>query len=244
MNPLTKKQIKAERKAEARQRAAKFNRVIVHVISPVFLVASLYIWVLFSTGLYSSLLATYTWHPATATVLSFDTIRSEGLNSSMRAGGIKLQRLVATYEYEVSGQKYQGTRVRIFENAANFDQAYTDELRNQLATGQVSVLYDPTAPQHAIIDARFTPGHAGFYSLFMVLFGVLGMGYVSAVAGAAGILAFRLYMAAAPLLLAAGLAQTLTLGPSLGAAMLGLFTAAQFWLSFVTITQKPTPPAA
>ena len=208
---------------------------LVYLVSPLFLIAGIFLWGYFSLSLFESLRATYSWQQTTAQVVDSETTHT---SSRMRTGGAtRLSQLNATYTYEVSGQKYTGERVRIFENHSNIDQAYTTELRKQLNTGSVTVYYNPAQPEQAILDPRFTPGHAAMLGWLAVTFMLLGMVVIS-LAGKLGMAVFYAYMVAAPLVLLAGLMQTLSLGLSFGGIMLTLATLLQLVISRTILRPK------
>ncbi len=206
----------------------KKSNWMVYLVSPLFLIAGGFLWGYFSIALFESLRATYTWQQTTAQVADSETTHT---SSRMRTGGsTRLSQLNATYTYEVNGQSYTGERVRIFENHSNIDQKYTTELRKQLNTGSVTVYYNPAEPAQSILDPRFTPGHAAMLGWLAVTFMLLGMVVIS-LAGKLGMAVFYAYMVAAPLVLLAGLVQTLSLGLSFGGVMMMLATLLQLVIS-------------
>lgn len=218
------------------------NKLLVYFLSPLFLAGGVWLWSLFGTALFESLRATYTWQQTTATIADYGSshtttmMRSGASNVAM--GNTRLYRLEATYTYQVDGKDYTASRVRIFENHSNIDQAYTTELRKLMQTGSMPVYYNPANPQQAMLDPRFTPGHAAILGWLAVTFMLVGMAVIAS-AGKAGMALFYAYMAIAPFVLVAGLIQTLSLGLSFAGIMLLLAVILQLFMSKGILFHKP-----
>ena len=86
----------------------------------------------------------------------------------------------ARYAYQHSGQAYNGDRVALSGGADNIGDYQTD-LGNRLsglrARGEpVTVWVNPQAPWESVIDRRIRWGLVGFKSIFLFVFGGIGLG--------------------------------------------------------------------
>ena len=208
---------------------------MVYLVSPLFLLAGSCLWWMFTFALFESLRATYTWQQTAVEVV--DSGMTHTSQRTRSGASNTLSKLNVVYSYEVDGQSYTGTRVRIFENHSNIDEAYTRELNKKLRLNEATAYYNPAKPEQSILDPRFTPGHAALLGWLATTFMILGMVIIS-LAGKAGMAVFYAYMVAAPLVLLASLIQTLSLGLSFGGVMLALATLLQLVMSRTILRPK------
>ena len=86
----------------------------------------------------------------------------------------------AEYTYVYQGQRYGGTRVAIAggaDNIGDYQQDLGRELASAWSNGQpVSVFVNPENPAEAIYDRSIRWGLIGFKSIFMLVFGGVGLG--------------------------------------------------------------------
>jgi len=86
----------------------------------------------------------------------------------------------ASYTYSAAGVNYTGTRVGIADGADNIG-SYQEDLGRSLQRAldegrEVPVYYDPEAPHDAVLDPTIRWGLIGFKSIFLLLFGGVGVG--------------------------------------------------------------------
>ncbi len=88
----------------------------------------------------------------------------------------------ARYTYEYGGKRYTGTRVALSDGADNIGDYQTDmgnHLSEVLGRGEtVTVYVNPEDPAAAIIDPTVRWGLMGFKSIFLVVFGGVGLGLI------------------------------------------------------------------
>ena len=86
----------------------------------------------------------------------------------------------ATYSYAYEGQTYSGDRVSITKGADNIGDYQRDtgrSLSRALASGAAILVYiDPEEPSNSIIDRGVRWGLLGFKSIFLFVFGGVGLG--------------------------------------------------------------------
>ncbi|HSM31741.1 MAG TPA: DUF3592 domain-containing protein, partial [Woeseiaceae bacterium] len=86
----------------------------------------------------------------------------------------------ASYSYRYRGQAYHGDRVALSGGGDNIGDYQTDignRLSGMLARGEaVTVWVDPAAPSKSIIDRDIRWGLVGFKSIFLFVFGGVGLG--------------------------------------------------------------------
>ena len=86
----------------------------------------------------------------------------------------------ARYSYTFDGGQYTGDRVTIAGGADNIGDYHIDignSLSSKRARGEtITVLVDPEDPSESIIDARIRWGLVGFKSIFVFVFGGIGLG--------------------------------------------------------------------
>jgi len=88
----------------------------------------------------------------------------------------------AIYNYSYSGREYRGTRVAVAhgaDNVGDYQRDLGNRLAAQLARGQsITVWVDPQAPGDAVVDRTIRWGLIGFKSIFVVVFGGPGLGFL------------------------------------------------------------------
>ncbi|MDX1481255.1 MAG: DUF3592 domain-containing protein [Woeseiaceae bacterium] len=86
----------------------------------------------------------------------------------------------AEYTYVFGGLRYRGDRVMIAgggDNVGDFQQNLGRRLARAQARGEsITVFVDPEAPGNSIVDRSFRWGLAGFKSIFVLVFGGVGLG--------------------------------------------------------------------
>ncbi|MDH3352398.1 MAG: DUF3592 domain-containing protein [Gammaproteobacteria bacterium] len=86
----------------------------------------------------------------------------------------------ARYTYTYQGQSYVGHRVSITgsaDNIGDYQQNTGRRLSDSLARGEsITVFIDPDEPSNAIIDRSIRWGLVGFKSIFLFVFGGVGLG--------------------------------------------------------------------
>jgi hypothetical protein len=86
----------------------------------------------------------------------------------------------ASYSYFYDGQQFDGERVALSEGGDNIGSYQEDlgiKLRNLASSGDSMLIFvDPTAPSDAIIDRSVRWGLIGFKSIFIIVFGGIGLG--------------------------------------------------------------------
>ena len=88
----------------------------------------------------------------------------------------------ATYRYTANGQEYHGDRVGLFsgnDNIGSYQQDTGLRLESLWRNGQpVVIYYDPERPAESIIDRDLRWGMVGFRSIFLFVFGGVGVGLI------------------------------------------------------------------
>ena len=88
----------------------------------------------------------------------------------------------ADYEYEFGGQKYRNQRVAIAggaDNIGDYQQDLGRRLGNARNRGErITVFVDPDNPADAIVDRAVRWGLIGFKSIFVFVFGGVGLGLI------------------------------------------------------------------
>lgn len=88
----------------------------------------------------------------------------------------------ATYRYTANGQEYRGDRVGLFsgnDNIGSYQQDTGLRLESLWRNGQpVVVYYNPERPSESIIDRDLRWGMVGFRSIFLFVFGGVGVGLI------------------------------------------------------------------
>ena len=115
------------------------------------------------------------WQPVQATLQSAGYETHSGDDSNTYEA-------YARYSYVVQGQTYYNDRVGISDGADNIGDYQTDT-GNRLSAamrngGAVTVYVNPQDPQDSIIDRSLRWGLLGFKSIFMLVFGGVGLGLI------------------------------------------------------------------
>ena len=86
----------------------------------------------------------------------------------------------ARYSYDYRGRTWTGSRVTLGsggDNIGDYQQETGGRLAAALSRGEtITVHVDPEAPQHSIIDRDIRWGMIGFKSIFVIVFGGVGLG--------------------------------------------------------------------
>jgi len=86
----------------------------------------------------------------------------------------------AIYTYSYSGREYRGNRAAVArgaDNVGDYQRNLGDRLAAQLARGQpITVWVDPQSPGDAVADRTIRWGLIGFKSIFVFVFGGVGLG--------------------------------------------------------------------
>jgi len=115
------------------------------------------------------------WEPVQATLQRAGYERHSGEDSDTYEA-------YADYTYRVNGRLYSGSRVAISGGADNIGDYQTD-LGNRLSQAMrrgdtVTVYVDPENPSIAVIDRSVRWGMVGFKSIFVFVFGGVGLGLI------------------------------------------------------------------
>lgn len=90
----------------------------------------------------------------------------------------------ATYNYKVSGQQYQGSRISLSsggDNIGSYQEDMGHKLQRAAANGDpLLVFIDPQNPSDSIVDRGVRWGLLGFKSIFLFVFGGVGLGLLIA----------------------------------------------------------------
>ena len=90
----------------------------------------------------------------------------------------------ATYRYSVGGRQYIGHRVTLSsggDNIGDYHQELGRELAARMARGETVTIYvNPADPNDAILDPSMRWGLVGFKSIFVFVFGGVGLGLLIA----------------------------------------------------------------
>lgn len=91
----------------------------------------------------------------------------------------------ASYQYEFDGRRYAGDRVALSggaDNIGNYQRDIGQNLRAAAASGNAILIYvDPAEPSNAVIDRGVRWGLLGFKSIFLFVFGGIGVGLLIAI---------------------------------------------------------------
>ena len=90
----------------------------------------------------------------------------------------------ATYSYNVDGRQYQGDRISLSsggDNIGSYQETLGRKLRSAASSGEsILVFVDPQNPSHSIYDRGVRWGLIGFKSIFLFVFGGVGLGLLIA----------------------------------------------------------------
>ena len=113
--------------------------------------------------------------PATLEAAGYETHRGDDSDT---------YEVYATYRYTVNGQVFIGHRVALSsggDNIGSYQQAMGNALSGKLARGEpITVLVNPDDPNDAIIDPSPRWGLVAFHSIFVFVFGGVGLGLLIA----------------------------------------------------------------
>jgi len=152
------------------------GRILVSLFALPFF--SVGVWMLWSIGstLYEAQ-QMRSWAPVEARVLSAGYTTSSGDSDTWEA--------YAEYTYSYGGAYYTASRVNISSGGDNIGDYHRDtgnRLSGAKARGGAIIIFvDPDDPQQAIIDRNVRWGLMGFKSIFLFVFGGVGLGLLIAV---------------------------------------------------------------
>ena len=132
------------------------------------------VWMLWSIGMtFHDAWRMQGWEPVPAQLISAGYETRSGDDSDT-------YKAYASYSYRYLGQAYSGYRVGLADGAANIG-SYQPDTGNRLgavlARGEpVTVWVDPGSPTDSIIDRSIRWGLVGFKSIFVFVFGGIGLG--------------------------------------------------------------------
>ncbi|MGI9270639.1 MAG: DUF3592 domain-containing protein, partial [Woeseiaceae bacterium] len=93
-------------------------------------------------------------------------------------------RAFASYDYKIGGKQYSGDRVSISggaDNVGSYQEDIGRNLQSAQASGDMIMIYvDPDDPTASIIDRGVRWGLLGFKSIFLFVFGGVGLGLLIA----------------------------------------------------------------
>lgn len=132
------------------------------------------VWMLYSVGSdFTDAWKMQDWQPTRATLTNAGYSSHTGDDSTTYAA-------FASYTYEFGGRTYGGTRVGLSsgaDNIGNYQTRIGDSLRQSWNRGEEIVVYvDPGMPAESIIDRDIRWGMIGFRSIFVFVFGGVGLG--------------------------------------------------------------------
>jgi FtsH-binding integral membrane protein len=109
------------------------------------------------------------WVPVDAQLISANLIRHHGNKSTT-------YQVVAWYRYDYMGETYLGRRVGISEKSDNIGDWHERTYMRLLNTHPLQVWVNPNDPQEAIVDRDLRWAKLGFYMIFALVFGGVGIG--------------------------------------------------------------------
>lgn len=116
-------------------------------------------------------IASQQWLPVEAELLEAGLHSSRGKSTTWQAWG--------RYRYQVNGQVYENDRVALMtgsDNMGDFQQRLGRELESALAEKRpVTIWYDPQDPANSVLNKEIRWGMLGFVSIFLVVFGGIGL---------------------------------------------------------------------
>lgn len=137
------------------------------------------LWMLWSVS--AMLLGSWqaqSWHPVPARLSAAGYTTSRGEDSDSYEA-------YASYSYSYNGQSFTGNRVSFSagsDNIGDYQQGTGRELSGALAREKsIMVMVNPDAPNESIIDPSVRWGLLGFKSIFLFVFGGVGLGLLIAI---------------------------------------------------------------
>lgn len=117
----------------------------------------------------------YDW----ARMQSWTTVDAQLLSSNLeshRGDKSTTYKVVASYRYQYDGQTYIGHRVGISEKSDNIGDWHQQTYSRLRAASPLQIWVNPGDPQEAIFDRDLRWGKLGFYMIFVLVFGGVGIG--------------------------------------------------------------------
>lgn len=137
------------------------------------------VWMMWSVGhMFYDAWQTSSWQPTAArlSAAGYETRRGDDSTT---------YRAYASYTYMHYGQSYTGDRVSLSSGADNigsYQENLGSRLRYAMNRGEpITVWINPDNPSQSIIDRSIRWGMVGFKSIFLLLFGGIGLGLLIAV---------------------------------------------------------------
>lgn len=134
-----------------------FMVVFVGIFTTVALAISLWL-----ATLYRQHATAKVWQALPAKVLSWDLKSNDNMDSDH-------EKLVVTYQYELQGQSFTGSRLDFSIGADNFSGKRRKRQMQQLQAEQLTVYVNPEAPSEAVID-RSLPVEQVSFAVFFLFF--------------------------------------------------------------------------
>lgn len=124
----------------------------------------------------------YRWEKACSWPTVQATVLSAELETHSDSDGTTYK-AVATYEYEIDGQKYTSDRVSLSggsDNIGSFQQDLARRLKKHKANGEpVECFVDPSNPQDSLLDRTLRTEMFAFMNIFATVFGAVGLGIIA-----------------------------------------------------------------
>lgn len=117
------------------------------------------------------------WQPVEATITHVEQVISRGDDST--SYGVR-----GSFNYEYQGKRYTSNKLNFYtgtDNIGDYQQDFYRELQ-QVKNSQrtVTAYVNPENPNEAVIDKRIRWGMLGFQSIFLLVFGGVGLGIIIA----------------------------------------------------------------
>lgn len=152
------------------------NRIVATLFGLVFFLAGMGIFVWLGIKPVIEWQGMKSWEESTARLTAAELI------SSTDNDGGTTYRVEAEYQYDYGGRRYSGERVGIFEGGDNIG-SFQEELGKKLEQAHknnrpVPVFVNPQNPGEAVLNRDMRWGMLGFASIFGIVFGGVGGGFV------------------------------------------------------------------
>ncbi|NVK21150.1 MAG: DUF3592 domain-containing protein [Kangiellaceae bacterium] len=142
------------------------------IFGAIFFFAGVGIFLWGLKDVYSSWMAS-DWLPVQAQLQHVEQVVSHGDDST--SYGVK-----GRFSYQVNGQQYQSDQLNFYtgtDNIGDYQQNFYRQLNSKRNNNQaVTVYYNPDDPAEAVLDRKTRWGMLGFQSIFLIVFGGVGLG--------------------------------------------------------------------
>lgn len=113
------------------------------------------------------------WQPVSAKIMSLELVTSTGDNST--SYGVK-----GSYQYQYQGNSYQSNQISFYPGTDNIG-SYQKDLHWKLQRARnnqknVTAYVNPDEPSESVLDRTMRWGMLGFQSIFLFVFGGVGLG--------------------------------------------------------------------